>query len=152
VGFGDATTAGHLVAYGIAWENQAWRVKPLVGADLYSAINGDHDDDFAADLACAAAYEAILGPGEQGEKKLSLQFVSGSSPAAGCLVTISVLDDQGTPVPGQSGARYLYRLQQILAANDSAHQLNPHIPVVSGTQKTVADQLAGASGQTLTVG
>jgi hypothetical protein len=152
VGFGNAGTAGHLVAYAITWESQTWRVKPLIGADLYSVINGDRDDAIAADLACAAAYEAILGPGEQGEQKLRLQFVSGSSPAAGCLVTVSALDDQGAPVVGQSGAKYLYRLQQILAANDIAHQLNPHVPVASGAQKTVVDQLAGASGQAITVG
>jgi hypothetical protein len=152
VGFGNARAAGHLAPYAIAWESQTWRVNPLVGADLYAAINGDRDDAIAADPACVAAYEAILGPGEQGEKKLRLQFVSGSSPAAGCLVTISALDDQGAPVAGQSGARYLYRLQQILAANDIAHQLNPHVPVASGAQKTVVDQLAEASGQAITVG
>jgi hypothetical protein len=149
---GSSATAGHLVPYSIAWENQAWRVKPLVGAELYAAINVADGDEIAADPACAAAYEAILGPGEQGEEKLRLQFVSGAAPAAGCLVTISVLDAQGSPIPGQSGARYLYRLNQILAANEIAHRLNPHVPVVSGAQKAVVDQLASASGQMLTVG
>jgi hypothetical protein len=152
VGFGSARASGHLVAYTVSWESQAWRVTPVVGADLYSAINGAGEDDIAADPACVTAYEAILGPGEQAEQKLRLQFVSGSSPAAGCLVTISTLDEDGKPIAGQSGARYLYRLQQILAANDIAHQLNPHVPVVNGAQKTVADQLATASGQTITVG
>jgi hypothetical protein len=152
VGFGAATTAGHLVAYSITWESQTWRATPVVGAELYTALNGDPDNDIAADPACAAAYEAILGPGEQGEQKLRLQFVSGASPAAGCLVTISALDNQGTPLPGQSGVRYLYRVQQILAANDIAHQLNPHVPVVSGAQKAVTDQLSGARGQIITVG
>jgi hypothetical protein len=152
VGFADASTAGHLIAYSITWENQAWRAQPLVGADLYAAINAEQEDAIAADPACAAAYEAILGPGEQSEEKLRLQFVSGPTPAAGCLVTISTLDAQGTPTPGRSSAKYLYRLKQILAANDIAHQMNPHVPAVSGSQKAVVDQLAGVGGQIIDVG
>src|SRR5206468_10680638 len=45
VGFGSAGASGHLIAYSVSWESQAWRVKPLLGADLYAVINDDHEDD-----------------------------------------------------------------------------------------------------------
>lgn len=150
VGYGGAGATGHLIAYHITWNGVDWSVQPLTGATLYSALTASGVGPLAADPACVAAYDAFFGPGEQAEQRMTAQFVSGADPAAGCLVTISILDAQGTPTPGSANAQYLFRFTQILAANEVSQRISPTMAPVTGIQRTVALQLGALSGQIIT--
>lgn len=143
--YGAAGRAAHPILFGISWESGSWHAKPLVGRDLYTVLSTA--GAIAGDPACVAAYDSLLGPGEQAEQSFQMRFVSGPSPAAGCLVILSQLDTQGTPLPGGANAHYLYRFTQILAANDVARRLSPQMASATPAQEAVATQLATLPAQ-----
>lgn len=126
---GPAGSDHVLLDLAVRWQ-RGWQVTPLPngrGQDLCS-------------LASAWIYS------QRSLQPTTTYSTTGSShaaqnPLAGCLVTIQ-FEANNNPV-GYAG-HFLYRFGLILAANDTAHRMDPLLPVATASEAAFAGEIAGS--------
>ncbi len=141
--------AGGMSAYPVLlrvlWTGTSWQVTPLIGANqapplVISTLVPHHPPTFAEKIrlfdnpACVAArflYSTV------GSSYANVRFISGPHPALGCLVVVNSNADQTV-----STAYYFEHLGVFLAANDTAHASQPHLPLADAYERTLVAQLA----------
>jgi hypothetical protein len=145
IDFGGTPTIDHLVALSINLGSTGWFVQPLFDPNDYIRFTMD-SVPLANDPACAAA-EDLLAP--EASYYVRLYFISGLNPAAGCLIEakskLMVTPEQFHPPI----AYYLERFGVLLALNDVAHIIHPHMPQADAYEQALAQQLTAFSGQTV---
>lgn len=147
-GVNYAPATDELLLFSIAWQAGHWQVRSLLGPKEGAPAILDSGQlnwlpgvniPIADDPACVAAQNVFAElPNYQ------VQFLSGSNPAAGCLVAVP-----GDPNHSSSGsasstwqaALFLERFGVTLAANAAAHALQPHWPLANAYERARAQQL-----------
>jgi hypothetical protein len=118
----SADVVTQLVTVGVTYDQGRLRVEPR-GAES------------ASRLVFAAATNAVSGFG----KKLTAQYPTGWSalpfiahnPADGCMITVGTIQSSGDGFPGGKTLNLLYQFGVLLAADQTAHDVLPELPVAS---------------------
>ncbi len=143
-----------LTLLNITWQQDGWHIRPLLGPDLPSPTIVDSGDlgqpaganiQLADDPACVAAQDVFAQISAYSSSLLNaspqqIHYVSGTNPAAGCVVTLPLTIDNATSTTLQT-AIFLERFGVMLAVNDAAHRLQPDLPLADREEKTLAGQL-----------
>lgn len=127
----------HFVTFHVTWSRGQWHVSfHLQGA---SSFDDPNCITTIGQIAGDPAYH-IIEPTQQ----VTWTFSSGPNRASGC-VAIAVLHT-GTstqwPPPDGAAAYLIQRFGVLLAANDTAHQFWPNLPLASAYEQSVAEDIA----------
>lgn len=139
-----AGTSAYPVLLRVLWTGATWQVTPLIDANqapplVISSLIPHHPPTLADKIrlfdnpACVAArflYSTV------GTSYANVHFISGAHPAMGCLVIVN--DNAGQ----SSSAYYFEHLGVFLAANNTAHASQPHLPLADSYEHTLVEQLA----------
>ncbi|MGO8947345.1 MAG: hypothetical protein ACLQUY_06730 [Ktedonobacterales bacterium] len=141
---GQAALDSQPVLLRIGWDSRQWQVRPLFGPEQGAPITGDDGMPVTDDPGCLAAEDIF---NEDIPIYATIRFISGSNPAAGCLVEATLVAPTGTPaLPTVQVEEYLVRFGFVAAVNPLAHRRNPKLPLADGNEQQLARQLATLSG------
>jgi hypothetical protein len=141
---GRAQVVAQPVLLRIGWDGAAWHVQPLFGPEQGAPIITGLTQ-IADDPACWPAEDFFSG---QVFGVFQYRFVSGSNPAAGCLVagTLDFASAGATPPPPAPVAYWLMRFGILLSVNAQAQNLFPNAPLANDYEQQLAQQLAALPG------
>lgn len=133
----------------IRWDGSRWNVKALIGLDQVPPIvvhSGITFEPYAPpeevqlndNPSCIAARDLFLGE----FSIFQVRFVSGPNPAAGCLAIVTGSLTNTTSPSQHPVAYFLEHFGISLAVNDTAHKLQPQLPLADAYEQGLAQQLA----------
>ncbi len=134
-----------LVALSVQWDGSNWEVtfyhdKQVAGSPL-------------ANPACDAA-QFVIGEDPRflsvvgSTQNISLKFVSGSNPAAGCVAEAFAATATGSPSSAHPLASCLYRFGVTLALDSEAHRSWPFLLQASSYEQSIAQQIVSQAHNT----
>lgn len=142
---GDGSLDEHLMSFSISWDGTRWHVATMFTTEVGAIANEGGPTCFPA-VDNFLSY-GTLTPRLSAGASYSVQYVAGAVHASGCLVTVSIMRDNGNRLatPQVAVASVAYALQRFgvfIAINDAAHKLWPNMPVADTYEQGIARQLA----------